>query len=85
MESFETFAKLNSSAVNSDLINFRKKEISSQAKLTKSAETTRESLIFFFSKDGEYLRNLLEDTLVDGVDSLSKEATLSLFRRLGLV
>jgi len=53
--------------------------------LTKSAETTRESLIFFFSKDGEYLRNLLEDTLVDGVDSLSKEATLSLFRRLGLV
>jgi hypothetical protein len=85
LESFETFAKLNSSAVNSDLINFRKKEISSQAKLTKSAETTRESLIFFFSKDGEYLRNLLEDTLVDGVDSLSKEATLSLFRRLGLV
>jgi hypothetical protein len=28
LESFETFAKLNSSAVNSDLINLSKKEIS---------------------------------------------------------
>jgi hypothetical protein len=53
--------------------------------LTKSAETTRESLIFFFSNDGKYLRDLLENTIVDGVDSLSKEAALSLFRRLGLV
>ena len=31
------------------------------------------------------MRDLLEDTIVDGVDSLSKEAMLILFKRIGLI
>ena len=84
LESFETFAKINSAAVNNDLINLSRQQVSVQAKLSKSAETTREALIFFFSEDGRYIRNLLEDTVVDGFDSLSKEAVANVLTRLGM-
>ena len=52
--------------------------------MEKSSETTREALLFFFSDDGEYIRDLLEDTVVDGVDSLSKNAVAYLMNQLGL-
>jgi len=52
--------------------------------VTKNAETTREALIFFFSKEGEYLRNCVETYLVDGIDSLSKGAVLQIFKTIGL-
>ena len=78
LESFETFATINSAAVNSELLNMSRKQMSATAKASKSAETTREALIFFFSDDGKYIRDLLEDTVVDGFDSLSKDAVKTL-------
>ena len=84
LESFETFAKINSATINQDLMNMSRKQMSVNAKSTKSAETTREALIFFFSDDGQYIRDLLEDTVVDGFDSLSKEAVGVVLQRMGL-
>ena len=57
--------------------------MSAQAQATKSAETTREAVIFFFSDDGKYVRDLLEDTVVDGFDSLSKDALKQLLMQMG--
>lgn len=82
MERFETFAKINSATVNSKLLHMNR-SASTVAKDTKSAETTREALIFFFSDDGAYIRNLLEDTVVDGFDSLSKEGVIYLLKQWG--
>lgn len=39
-------------------------------------------MIFFFSEDGSYLRNLLEETVIDGIDSLSKSAVVELTKRI---
>lgn len=53
LESFETFAKINSAAMSdTGLLNMSRKQMSATAKMSKSAETTREALIFFFSEDG---------------------------------
>ena len=43
----------------------------------------RDSLIFFFSDDGANLRDLTEQYVVDGIDSLNKAAFLNLIDRLG--
>ena len=48
--------------------------MSKKSSQTKNVETTREALIFFFSQDGKYLRDLVLDTVIDGADSLSKGA-----------
>ena len=52
------------------------------SKNSQSVESTREALIFFFSEDGSYLRNLLEDTVIDGIDSMSKNAVIELTKRI---
>lgn len=54
----------------------------SNAHNDQSVESTREALIFFFSEDGTYLRNILEDTVTDGIDSLSKSAVIELTKRI---
>lgn len=53
-------------------MNLTRDDVASKAQNKNSMNTTREALIFFFSEDGNYLRGLLEDVIVDGVDSMSK-------------
>jgi|TARA_B110000305_G_C19039485_1_gene447503 hypothetical protein len=72
LENFETFAKINQAKVKNDLMNLTREEVTNVAKNKSSINTTREAVIFFFSEDGNYLRGLLEDVIVDGIDSMSK-------------
>ena len=60
--------------MNQNLIGSEREQMSKKSSHTKNAETTREALIFFFSQDGKYLRDLVLDTVIDGADSLSKGA-----------
>ena len=81
LQSFEVYAKINSAAMDKGLMQISREELKG-SKQTQSIESTREALIFFFSEDGSYLRNLLEETVIDGIDSLSKSAVVELTKRI---
>lgn len=81
LQSFEVYAKINSAAMDKGLMQISREELKG-SKSNQSIESTREALIFFFSEDGSYLRNLLEDTVIDGIDSLSKSAVVELTKRI---
>lgn len=97
LQSFEVYAKINSTAMESGLIGVSRNELKGNlgkmpggmngkmprmGNSSQSVESTREALIFFFSEDGNYLRSLLEDTITDGIDSLSKNAVAELVKTL---
>lgn len=64
-------------------MNMSRQELKrSTGKDGNSIENTREALLFFFSPDGSYLRGLLEDTISDGIESLSKGAIINLLQRI---
>jgi hypothetical protein len=77
LESFEVYAKINNAATDRGLINMSRTELKrSTGKDSNNIENTREALLFFFSQDGAYIRGLLEDTISDGIESLSKGAVV---------
>ena len=86
LQSFEKYAKINSFAMDKGLMQISRDELKGStgesSSNSQSIESTREALIFFFSDDGSYLRNLLEETVIDGIDSLSKSAVIELTKRL---
>ena len=75
LESFEIYAKLNNAATDKGLMNLSRNDLK-RGKGQQTAENTREALLFFFSEDGAYLRGLLENSITEGIDSLSKGALL---------
>jgi hypothetical protein len=83
LESFEVYAKINNAATDKGLMNMSRQELKrSTGKDGNSIENTREALLFFFSADGSYLRGLLEDTISDGIESLSKGAIVELLKNV---
>ena len=81
LQSFEQYAKINSAAIDKGLMQISREDLKGSNN-SQSIESTREALIFFFSEDGTYLRNLLEDTVIDGIDSMSKSAIIELTKRI---
>ena len=82
-ENLAAFAKINSAAQTSSLSSLSRRQMAVTAKATKTAETTREALILFFSDECQYIRDLLEDTIVDGFDALSKDALKQFLQEIG--
>jgi len=75
LESFEIYAKLNTAATDKGLMDLNRDQLKRGQGL-QTASNTRETLLFFFSEDGSYLRGLLENSICEGIDSLSKNALL---------
>ena len=82
LESFEVYAKINNAATDMSLMDLSRNDLKRSNSGDGSVENTREALLFFFSDDGAYLRSLLEDTLTDGIESLSKGAVLEVLKNV---
>ena len=82
LESFEVYAKINNAASDKGLMDLSRNELKRSNAKAGDVESTREALLFFFSDDGAYLRSLLEDTLIDGIESLSKGAVLEVLKNI---
>jgi hypothetical protein len=51
---------------------------------TSSSSVTREALKFFFSPEGNILREFISEEIVNGIDALSRDALRELVVRLGI-
>lgn len=59
-------------------------DLREEDKSKKDERTVREALRFFFSSEGNVIREFLLEEIVTFVDSSGREATQELFSRLGL-